>query len=312
LNIIWVGGPRSRCRSIDLKCRRVRWLAGLSAGLLTIAILGMGVLIGRQFGGPGSGPSIAELEALRQQLLEQQAQIDDTESRARHEIDALAIQIGDLMAQAARLNALGQRLTRMGKLEEGEFDFSTAPGVGGPEPQRPVEGHFLSAEFTASLDTLRSQFEQQAEQLGVLETLILDRDLEATFMPAGMPVRTGFMSSSFGTRIDPFTGKPDFHAGIDFNGPRGSDILSVASGVVVFAGRHPAYGNLIEIDHGNGYSTRYAHNDRNLVKVGDVIQGGQLIAKMGSTGRTTGSHLHFEVWQDGKPVNPRKFVSAMR
>jgi murein DD-endopeptidase MepM/ murein hydrolase activator NlpD len=290
----------------------VRWLVGLSAGLLTLAILGIGVLIGRQFGSPGSGPSVAELEALRQQLLAQQAQLDDTESRARHEIDALAIQLGDLMAQAARLNALGQRLTRMGKLEEGEFDFSTAPGVGGPAPQPPVEGHFLSAEFTAALENLRRQFERQAEQLGVLETLILDRDLEANFMPAGMPVRTGFMSSSFGTRIDPFTGKPEFHSGIDFNGPRGADILSVASGVVVFAGRHPAYGNLIEIDHGNGYSTRYAHNDRNLVKVGDVVQGGQLIAKMGSTGRATGSHLHFEVWHEGKPVNPRKFVSAMR
>jgi murein DD-endopeptidase MepM/ murein hydrolase activator NlpD len=146
----------------------------------------------------------------------------------------------------------------------------------------------------------------------LLENLLVDRDLEAEFMPSGMPVRSGFMASNFGTRIDPFNGSRAFHAGVDFDGNKGTDILTVASGVVIFAGRHPSYGNMIDIDHGNGYVTRYAHNDKNLVKVGDVVTAGQLVAKMGSTGRATGSHLHFEVWFEGKAINPKKFVSVIR
>ena len=258
------------------------------------------------------GLSASDIDTLRQQLLAQQAQLDETDARSKRDLDALAIQLGDLQAQAARLNALGQRLTRMGKLDDGEFNFAKAPSVGGPELHGPTDGDFLAPQFTESLDRLRNQFNTQAEQLGVLETLLLDRDLEAEFMPSGMPVRSGFISSSFGNRIDPFNGSRSFHAGVDFDGNKGSDILTVASGVVIFAGRHPDFGNMIDIDHGNGYTTRYAHNDKNLVKVGDVVTGGQLIAKMGATGRATGSHCHLEVWYQGKPIDPKKFVSAIR
>lgn len=311
MNIILVGGPRTGSRSINLKCMRTRWLFASAAVLMLTTVVSVGFLVGRGFS-TVEGLSRAEVDALRQQLLAQQAQIDETESASKRDLDALAIQLGDLQAQAARLNALGQRLTRMGKLDDGEFDFSKAPSVGGPESHDVVQDDFLAPEFSASLNRLRSEFELQAEQLGVLETLLLDRDLESEFMPSGMPVRTGFMSSTFGTRIDPFTGARAFHSGVDFDGPRGADILSVASGVVIFAGRHPEYGNVVDIDHGNGYTTRYAHNDKNLVKVGDVVQGGQLIGKMGATGRATGSHCHFEVWFEGKQINPKKFVSAIR
>ena len=311
MNIILIGGPRSGSRSIDLACKRMRWMMAGTAVVILSTVVGLGFLIGRGFG-TVEGLTRSEVDALREQLLTQQAQLDETESRSKRDLDALAIQLGDLQAQAARLNALGQRLTRMGKLDDGEFDFNKAPSIGGPEEHLPSDHDFLAPEFNATLNRLRSEFELQAEQLGVLETLLLDRDLEAEFMPSGMPVRTGFMASNFGDRIDPFTGARAFHAGVDFDGNKGTDIYSVASGVVIFAGRHPSYGNMIDIDHGNGYTTRYAHNDKNLVKVGDVVTAGQLVAKMGATGRATGSHLHFEVWYEGKAINPKKYVSAIR
>jgi murein DD-endopeptidase MepM/ murein hydrolase activator NlpD len=301
MNIILIGGPSTGTRSINLKCTRMRWLCASATMLVLTAVVSVGFYAGRGLG-TVEGLSPDDVEQLRHQLIAQQAQLDETEARSKRDLDALALQLGDLQAQATRLNALGQRLTRMGKLEDG----------GGPEMQSQVDADYFAPAFSQSLDRLRDQFSAQAEQLGVLETLLLDRDLEAEFMPTGMPVRSGFMASNFGNRIDPFNGSRAFHAGVDFDGNKGADILTVGSGVVVFAGRHPAYGNMIDIDHGNGYVTRYAHNDKNLVDVGEVVTGGQLIAKMGATGRATGSHLHFEVWQDGKAVNPKKFVSAIR
>lgn len=311
MNIILIGGPRTGTRSFNLGSPRTRtWLASAAVLLLT-AVVGVGFLAGRGFG-KVEGLSASEVETLRQQLIAQQSQLDETEARSKRDLDSLAIQLGELQAQAARLNALGQRLTRMGKLDDGEFNFSKSPSIGGPETHSTINDQIFAPQVSESLDRLRAQFSAQAEQLGVLENLLVDRDLEAEFMPSGMPVRSGFMASNFGYRIDPFNGSRAFHAGVDFDGNKGTDILTVASGVVVFAGRHPSYGNMIDIDHGNGYVTRYAHNDQNLVKVGDVVTAGQLVAKMGSTGRATGSHLHFEVWFEGKPINPKKFVSVIR
>jgi murein DD-endopeptidase MepM/ murein hydrolase activator NlpD len=311
MNIILIGGPRTGTRSINLKCSRTRWICASAALLMLSAVVSAGFFAGRGLG-TVEGLSASDVEQLRQHLLTQQAQLDETEARAKRDLDALAMQLGELQAQATRLNALGTRLTRMGKLEDGEFDFAQAPSVGGPETPAQIDADYFAPTFSDSIERLRNQFSAQAEQLGVLETLLLDRDLEAEFMPSGMPVRSGFMASNFGNRIDPFNGSRAFHAGVDFDGNKGADILTVASGVVIFAGRHPAYGNMIDIDHGNGYVTRYAHNDKNLVNVGDVVTGGQLIGKMGATGRATGSHLHFEVWYEGKPVNPKKYVSAIR
>ena len=311
MNIILLGGPLSDSRAINLACRRMRWLAASVSALILSAVVGTGFIAGRSASST-QGLSGTELTNLREHLLAQQVQLDATEAKSRRDLDALAIQLGDLQAQAARINALGQRLTRMGKLDDGEFNFNAAPSVGGPEPDVAVENDFLAPAFSDTLNTLRSQFATQAEQLGVLETLLQDRDLDAAFMPSGTPVRSGFISSPYGYRIDPFTGRSTLHAGVDFDGARGADVLAVANGVVVWAGRHPAYGNMIDIDHGNGYVTRYAHNDQNLVRVGDVVQGGHLIGKMGATGRATGSHVHFEVSFEGKTVDPKKFVSAIR
>ena len=146
----------------------------------------------------------------------------------------------------------------------------------------------------------------------MLESVLFDRVVDQGLMPAGIPVRAGYQSSAFGYRADPFTGRPDFHPGVDFNGARGSDVIAVAGGVVSFNGRKPGYGNLVEIDHGNGYMTRYAHNDSNGVEVGDPVRAGDVIAKMGATGRVTGVHVHFEVWLNGRLVNPAEYIRAIR
>lgn len=309
MNIILVGGRRGVSRTINLQCRRMRALVATGLGVCLTTLVALGFLVGRQFA--GAPASASELEQLRSQLLTQQTQLDETEARSRRDLDALAMQLGDLQAQAARINALGQRLTRMGKIE-GEFNFASTPDIGGPENLGEVPSDLISDEFAQTIGSLRSQFEAQAAQLGLLETLLTDQDLDAAFVPSGIPVRTGFVSSGFGYRFDPFTGSKVFHAGVDFDGPRGADILAVASGVVTWSGKRPGYGNVVDVDHGNGYMTRYAHNDKNLVKVGDVVEGGQLIAKMGATGRATGSHVHMEVWYQGKPINPAQFVSAIR
>jgi murein DD-endopeptidase MepM/ murein hydrolase activator NlpD len=226
-------------------------------------------------------------------------------------MDALAVRLGKLQAESMRLNALGERLAAVGKLDDGEFDFSAEPALGGPKSSAPAVS-LSAAEVDSALERLEEQFDRQSAQLGMLESVLFDREVDLGLMPAGLPVRAGYKSSGFGYRADPFTGRPEFHGGVDFNGPRGTDVVSVAGGVVSYAGKKPGYGNVVEIDHGNGYMTRYAHNDRNVVDVGTPVRAGELIAKMGSTGRATGVHVHFEVWLNGRLVNPAEYIRAIR
>jgi murein DD-endopeptidase MepM/ murein hydrolase activator NlpD len=164
----------------------------------------------------------------------------------------------------------------------------------------------------AAIERMSQLLQSQYARLDALQLLLLDRNLEAERTPAGWPVASGWISSGFGERTDPFTGKRAQHQGLDFAGTRGSDILGVASGVVTWAGQKQGFGKLLEIDHGNGYMTRYAHNEELLVRAGDEIAAGQVIAHMGSTGRASSPHVHFEVLYRGEPVNPYKFVKQMR
>jgi len=166
--------------------------------------------------------------------------------------------------------------------------------------------------MTRSIDELEAQFDRQSRQLGMLESVLFDRKLDQSLLPAGIPVRAGYVSSGYGYRADPFTGRSDFHPGVDFNGQRGADVLAVAGGVVSYAGAKPGYGNVVEIDHGNGYMTRYGHNDKNIVQAGDPVKAGEVISKMGRTGRATGVHVHFEVWLNGRLLNPSEYIHAIR
>jgi len=217
----------------------------------------------------------------------------------------LAARLGELQAEANRLNALGERLTRIGQLQDGEFNFDKPVGVGGAGPVRDIS----APELREGLDTLNRQFADSGEQLSVLESMLFNRQLDMNSVPSREPIANSYITSSFGRRADPIVGGSQFHKGIDFEADVGDPVLAVADGVVSYSGVRSGYGNVIEIDHGNGYVTRYAHNSRLERRVGELIRAGQEIAKAGSTGRSTGAHVHFEVWERGQYVNPRKFLS---
>jgi murein DD-endopeptidase MepM/ murein hydrolase activator NlpD len=259
---------------------------------------------------------LAELQALRTALAEQDKQLAALRTSADDHINALALRMGELNAHVIRLNALGTRLTEMADLEDGEFDFADAPALGGP-----VDADYDGAENTAAaagqlpdllaeIGNMETALFAQRQQLTALEGLMLDRKLSDRAYPRGRPVKSGWMSSFFGKRADPVSGKAAWHRGVDFAGKYGDPVIAVSDGVVSYSGMRSGYGNLVEIRHGNGYVTRYAHNQENLVAVGDKVTQGQTIALIGSTGRSTGPHVHFEVHRNGQAVDPAKYVRS--
>ena len=306
MNVIIVAGFLKS--PLKLQLRDPRFVLLASIGL--IFVLSCGATLG-WFLRASDTLMLQQVELAQQAIQQQQSQLTEVRAKAEQDLNALAAKLGQLQAHANRLNALGERLTEIGKLNDGEFDFGSAPGLGGPEALDTVSDT-QQHDLTDSLEALALQFAAQEQQLDVLEQVLRDRDLEAALMPTGSPVRAGYASSTYGMRIDPFTGRSHFHAGVDYNGPRGTDILAVADGVVRFAGRSSGYGNTVEIDHGNGYVTRYAHNQENLAAEGARVRAGDVIAKMGSSGRSTGSHVHIEVLHNGRAVNPVPFLRKAR
>ena len=222
-------------------------------------------------------------------------------------LEASALRLAKLQARIVRLDALGERLTSIASLEEGEFDFSQPPALGGPEVSLP-EGQFEAPSYLVQLDQLATDIADREQQLSVLETLLVDRNLQREAFLAGRPVRKGWMSSRFGTRNDPITGKPAWHNGVDFAGKEGAEVVTVAAGVVVYAGPRSGYGEMVEINHGGGFSTRYGHHKEVKVKVGDIVKKGEVIGLMGSSGRSTGPHVHFEVFKNGRVVDPSSYI----
>jgi murein DD-endopeptidase MepM/ murein hydrolase activator NlpD len=284
----------------------VRGKIGGIIAACTIFCMGVGFVAAQLFAS-GRDMALRDVAAMRETITQQQQTLAQFETSSRRDMDALALQLGSLQAQATRLNALGQRLTEVGKLEDGEFDFSKAPALGGAEDPGAAP-HSLDFDLAGNIAGLRDQFAQQETQLSVLENLLLDRKLQSALVPAGYPVANSYIGSGFGARVDPINGQAEQHLGLDFDADSGSDIKAVAGGVVVWSGDRPGYGTVVEIDHGNGYMTRYAHNQQNLVRVGQRVAFGQVIAKVGSSGRATGPHCHFEVWLNGRPVNPYGYV----
>jgi len=216
-----------------------------------------------------------------------------------------AQQLGGLQAEAIRLKMLSQRLAEIAGFELSDFDLEFSPGMGGIE----TSGDWLSnAEFEESLVQLSQDFADQQDTLTALQDYLITNDNITGAIPNGRPINDGWISSFYGYRVDPFNGKKAFHDGIDFAGKTGSAVISVADGIVSWAGMRGGYGGLVEIDHGNGYITRYAHNKSLEVNTGDRVSKGDVIALMGSTGRSTGPHVHFEVLRDGKSVNPFNYI----
>ena len=251
------------------------------------------------------------MATMKLEILQQQEMLDQLSREQESSVNALAARLAELQAASTRLDALGERLVHLGQLDAQEFNFNQPPPVGGPE-MIISDGHSSIPDMERSISHLSGVLSSQFARLDALQLLLLDRNLEHERTPAGWPVSSGWISSSFGERSDPFTGKKARHEGVDFAGIKGSEVVAVASGAVTWAGSRRGYGKLLEIDHGNGYITRYAHNDQLLVKAGDGIEAGQEIAKMGATGRASSPHVHFEVLYKGKAVNPSKYVKQVR
>ena len=249
--------------------------------------------------------------AWRAEVLHQRDRVDGAIRDAEQNLDALALRMGEIQSRVVRLDALGRRLVEMADLDSEEFNFDTPPARGGPDRVTEREP-FEVPDFLASLEELVRLLEDREPKLAVVEGTLMNRKLHAEVFPTGRPVMKGWISSVFGWRNDPITGKRAFHEGIDFAGRSNSEVVAVAAGVVVWSGSRWGYGNAVEVNHGNGYTTLYAHNKKNLVKVGETVKKGQVLALLGSTGRSNGPHVHFEVRRNGKPVNPIKFVRATR
>ena len=305
MNVVIFGKGFGKPRQISL--------SGLTAGL-AIAVA-VGIVVGIGFGGgywysskTGSGVSTNELAALTGELQEQQHSIAAIRQGNEDTLDALAIRIAQMNARVIRLDALGRRLTDMAEIDDGEFDFDSDPAVGGPEEPMAAGSNVAVPEVVDAMRSLNDQLSSREAQLNVLEGVLMNQNLKERVYPQGRPVGSGWISSYFGKRTDPFTGKPANHTGIDFAGKMGAEIVAVADGVVTWASDRYGYGIMVEINHGSGYSTRYAHNSENLVSVGDEVKKGQVVALMGETGRATGPNLHFEVLHNGSRVNPVKFI----
>ena len=242
-------------------------------------------------------------------LSAQEAQRRKTEEFLRENLNAMAVKLGQMQAQLMRLDALGERLSALAGLKPGEFRFTEPPGRGGALSSIPPQDLSMP-EFNRQLDQLSRQMENRTDSLGILESQLFDAKVKKKLMPTIPPVDASWSASSFGWRIDPFNGMLAMHEGVDFVVDTGTPIFAAAGGVVSYSGPHPQYGFLVEIDHGNDFTTRYAHCSRLLVKEGEVVQRGSKIAESGSTGRATGPHVHFEVRYRGVAQNPARFLQA--
>jgi len=283
--------------------------AGLAAAAVAFVVLGAGFAGGHLYSSSnGSGVSTDELSLLTGELDTQRDNIAAIRQGNEDTLDALAIRIAQMNARMIRLDAVGRRLTEMADIDDAEFNFDSDPALGGPEEPMAAGSNVAVPEVLDAMTSLGYQLNSREAQLDVLESVLMNQNLKDRVYPQGRPVKSGWLSSYFGKRTDPFTGKPANHTGIDFAGKHGDEISAVADGVVTWSGDRYGYGVMVEINHGNGYSTRYAHNSENLVSVGDEVKKGQVVALMGKTGRATGPNLHFEVLRNGSRVNPVNFI----
>ena len=290
MNIIFVSNNMAKAKTLSLRQAML-----LVFGLLLMSSMLTAALILPQADSANQGVNnllpVRMLQAVR--------------SNSQQHIDALALQLGQIQARVMRLDALSERLGELAGVKDKDIKAGQVPGQGGPL----VQDHSLSIEeLTDQIEELTKLVERRHDRLGVLEAMLLQQNVSRSTLPSGSPVNVGYNSSSFGWRVDPFTGHMAMHEGLDFMAEIGTPIHAAADGIVVEAENTPDYGNIIKVDHGSGLETRYAHAKRLLVKVGDRVQKGQLIAEVGNTGRSTGAHLHFEVRLNGVPLDPRRYL----
>ncbi len=304
MNIILVSGTAARARTITLDWRH--W----SAAAAVVAVLFVAFTLLFNFVTLRWAAAVQHpwLQAIV--LADQREAARRTQEKVQGHLDAMAVRLGELQAEVMRLEGLGERLAKAAGLKPQELPpLAGKPGRGGAMSSLPSRTLGL-AEFTGLVDELARDVATRGDQLDVLEALLVQTSAYRKFLPSLRPVADGWFSSTFGYRIDPFTGHSSFHEGVDFVAETGTPIVAAASGKVVYAGWHPQYGKMVEIDHGNGLVSRYAHASNLEVGEGELVVRGQGIAKVGSTGRSTGPHLHFEVRLNGVPQNPSRFLAS--
>ena len=235
-----------------------------------------------------------------------------TESEAlpknSQKVTVLTMKLAELQSQVSRLNALGERLAEQANIPKNEFDFQTLPPTGGPSIAAPISNEVSLTELMLNTSLMANDLLIEEKQLKLLESIGLGHHINNASYLSGRPIVNGWLSSYFGPRKDPFSGRPSIHKGVDFAGKEGADIIATAAGVVSWAGDRFGYGKLIEINHGKGLKTRYGHNKKILINAGDVVNKGQVIGRMGSTGRSTGPHVHYEILHNNKQINPINYV----
>jgi murein DD-endopeptidase MepM/ murein hydrolase activator NlpD len=252
--------------------------------------------------------SIAQMQ---NEIVLQREDVDAGRQQLDNSLSGMTLKLAKMRSRLVRLDALGEQLTQIASLEDGEFDFSSTPGLGGPI-RAPLIEIANQAEIQEKVSTMFAKLDDsissRESQLQILQSMLSDKKLKSERMVAGRPIKKGWLSSEYGMRIDPFHGKQQWHAGIDFAGRDGDDVIAVASGIVTWSGDRNGYGQMVEISHSDGYITRYAHNQENVAKLGAIVQKGDVIAQMGSSGRSTGPHVHFEVFKNGRTVDPASYI----
>jgi murein DD-endopeptidase MepM/ murein hydrolase activator NlpD len=304
VHIILVSNRLTKARSVTLSTTH------MVAGAVAIAAMVI-VLAGALF-----YVSLRHAAQLRLPVVEslvlsaQQEQARKADDFLRENLNAMAVKVGQMQAQLMRLDALGERLSGLAGLKPQEFRFGEVPGRGGAVSTSSPSHDLSLEEFSQQLDILSKQMENRTDYLGIMESTLFDARVKKKLMPTITPIEATWNASSFGWRIDPITGQHALHEGIDFIADVGTPIFAAAGGVVIFAEYHHQYGNMVEIDNGNDFITRYAHASKLFVKVGEVVRRGRKVAEVGSTGRSTGPHLHFEVRYKGVAQNPARFLQA--
>jgi len=305
LNIILVRGAKARARTITVDWRHA------CAAFFLLCTLFVAFTLLFNFATLRWAAEVQHPWLQTIVLADQREEARRTQEKVQGHLNAMAVRVGELQAQIMRLDGLGQRLARVAGLKPQELPSLQAgevPGLGGPAASS--ARNFSVLEFTALVEKLARDVENRGDQLGVLEALLVQTSTNRKFLPSLKPVPDGWHSSNFGRRIDPFSGQDSFHEGVDFPAEAGAPIVAAASGKVIFAGWHAQYGKMLEIDHGSGLVSRYAHASQLVAAEGDLVVRGQRVGSVGSTGRSTGPHLHFEVRLNGVPQNPTRFLAA--
>ena len=304
MQVILIPSRMAKARSLTLSLRHVLATATIGS-VIVVSLAGALYWLSLRFASELKIPLVHQLV-----LAAQKNETERSREFMQQNLNAMAVKIGEMQAQLTRLDALGERLSSMAGIRPQEFRFFEAPGMGGAQSTTMPPQNLTLTQFNEKVAMLSRQMESRTDMLGVLEAQLFEQAVKKKAMPTMMPVTAPFNASGFGYRIAPFTGQQAMHEGIDFITDVGTPVVAAAGGVVQFAGFHPQYGNMVDIDHGNDLVTRYAHLSKVLVKEGEMLQRGRRIADSGNTGRSTGPHLHFEVRFRGAAQNPARFLLA--